>query len=424
MTANPYIQYYQLKRMEDQFGFLGLGTAADYYGKKLKQSWHAPITSTASDLFESVTGAQELGKQTAKRDERAWARKVEIAKKFRELPKWPANIKRTYPDFTRAYPDSPNISWALGVPPNTPADAYAQGAAFCYVTAKMFDKPDFIRLGDAFLKEAISWGEKGTPMIKQDTFLDQLDLSIYTINFVHGLFQDKSGVDITKGYPVAKVMRKIVTQWIALAHKTGVLTKWYNFPAQVGNVVAGKNETQAKLLYKLMRNNARPEEIKFAQKIAADSQASVGDLAHNLRGLFALAGLSILAVVAAPAIIGAAPGLMASVGRIGGKVAGKAASLTGRAALGTGKLIGRSASSAATAAFTAANQAANKQNVPQFVEKAERAAQLSPQKISPRTQMELQTLKTLAAAQGKGANISKQQMKGLLKQILAESQGA
>jgi hypothetical protein len=424
MTANPYIQYYQLKRMEDQFGFLGLGTAWDYYAKAFKTHGVAAPLHMTGDLYESVAGYEQLQKQTAKRDERAWARKVEIAEKLKKLPKWPANIRRSLPDFARAYPDEPNINWALSMPPNSPADAYAQGAAFSYVTAVIFDKPKFIQLGDGFLKEAKSWGEKGTPLINMDSFLASIMTPFYTVNFVHGLFQDKSGVDITKGHPVAKVMQFIMTKWIALAYQTGILTKWYNLPAQVGNVIGGRDETQAKLIYKMIRNNARPEEIQFAQKIAADSQASVGDLVYSLRGLFVLAGLAIVGVVAGPAIIGAAPGLLSSVGRIGGKVAGKAASLTGRAALGTGKLIGRSASSAATAAFTAANQAANKRNVPEFVQQAERAAQLSPQKLSPRTQMELETLKTLAASQGHGTNISKQQMKGLLKQILVESQGA
>ena len=421
MTGNPYLQHYQLKRMEDQFGFLGLGTAYDYYAKGFKTHGALAPLHTAGDLVEAVAGRTELNRQTANRDERAWKRKVEIAEKYRDLPPWPAKIRRSYPDFIKAYPDAPNINWALAASPNTPADAYAQGAVFSYITAKMFDQPKFIGLGDTFLKEAISLGEKGQALLEGPALYIP---TFYVINMVHGLFQDKSGIDISKGHPVATAMKIIVAKWITLAYETGILTKWHGIGAQIKNVFTGKDETQAKLLYKMMRTRARPEEIQFSQNIAADSQASFGDLVYSLRGLFALAGLAIVGVVAAPAIMGAAPGLLSSVGRIGGKVAGKAATLTGRAAVGTGKLIGRSASSAANAAFTAANQAANQRNVPQFVQQAERAAQLSPQKLSPRTQMELETLKTMAATQGNKTNISRQQMKGLLKQILVESQGA
>jgi len=436
--SNPYLSHYQKKRLietdsYDEFGFMGIGdawdTATRYYGKQYNRGGGGVsgvgkiLTGTTSDLYVSVRDYEQTNKDAARRNERAWERKVEIAKIYRNLPAWPKGQKKFLSLVRKAYPEAPNWSWALAIPPNSIADAYAQGAFASYLTALMWNRPLFKKLGDSFLEKAEHWGRKGKKPINTDSFLMSVIEPYNVINVVGTLFLDKSGVDITKGAPVAKVMKGIVSKWLTLAYETGIITKTTDLKAQIKNVISGNNEKEAKNFLKILRNNAKPNEIKFSQNLAAESQAELTDLAYNMRGVFLAGGMAIAGVVLfpyiAPLIAPLGNGLI-GIGKAAGKGIGAVGKGIGAVGKGTGKLISSLPKKDAEKAYLKAATAAEKGNVKEFVNQVKTAKSLSPYPVSLSTENELINLENLAAL---NTAASPTQMKRVLKQVLVESQG-
>ena len=429
--TNPYLFHYQKKlhhpdliNADDEFGEDGwLATAGKFYRKKYRQGGgglkgiYSMTVGTAGDLVDEIGDYSSTQKDSRRRNEGAWERKVEIAKAYKKLGPWPEKVPKVLYQVGNAYPDAPNWTWGLAMPPNTVADAYAQGAVAAYLTAKMWNRPQFIKLGDSLLAKAEHWGLKGKKPINSDSFLVSIQPTVLVVNSVSGLFQDKSGVDITKGAPVAKVMKGIVAKWLQLAYDQKIITRPTDIVGQIKNVVAGNDENQAKNFLKLLRNNAKPEEIKFSQKIASESQASVADVIYNMRGAFVLAGLLIAGVVFFP-IIGP---MLPSIGRGIGKVGKGVVKGVGAVGKGAGKLL-VTGKEGAIAAYTQAAEAAEKGDVKEFVKQIEEAKSKSPNPVSTITQQQLNNLKSLAATNPQ-AKASPQEMKAVLRQVLAESQG-
>lgn len=432
--TNHYLTHYQKKiqhpdLVEDEFGAWynpldwgvgeALNTAGGYYKKQYQRGGLTGIvTGTTSDLYTAVSDYDQTQKEARKRNEGAWERKVEIAKAFKKLGPWPAKIPKYLYQVGKAYPDAPNWSWGLAMPPNSVADAYAQGAVAAYLTAKMWNRPTFIQLGDSLLKKAEHWGKKGKKPINSDSFLVSIQPGVMVINTVSGLFQDKSGVDVTKGAPVAKVMKGIVAKWMELAYQQKILTKPTDLIGQIKNVMAGNDEKAAMTFAQLLRNNATPSEIKFSQNVAQESQASIADLAYNMRGIIGIAGIAIAGLFLYPVIMPLLPTVFSGIKKVG-KGVGKGIGAVGK---GAGKLITASGKKDAEEAFIAASNAAEKGNVKEFVEQTQKAQSLSPYPIQAQTASELKTMENLAAA-NPNAKAPPPQMKRILSQVLVESQG-
>ena len=251
-------------------------------------------------VVKEVFDYSDTNQESAKRNEHAWKRKLEIGKAYRDAGAWPKSVPLKLNMVRHAYPSLPTISNAIGVPPNSVADAFAQGAVFCFITAKMYNKPEFKQLGNQMAQKA-----KSAP------------------------------ADITKGAPVQAAMRKVSKAWLNMAKQSGIIPSWYNLIDQAKNMFDG-TAIPAEILAKRIKQFGKANEIQWSQQIAAEAQGSLWDLAYAMRGWLGLAGLILTGVFAGPAIVSALP----SIGRgavSAGKATGKAIGKAGKATVSAGK---------------------------------------------------------------------------------------
>ena len=103
--TNPYLKHYQKKihhpdligADDDEFGawynpfsWEPVKTATSFYSKKYKQGGgglsgvYSMTVGTASDFIDEVGDYSQTQKESRKRNEGAWERKVEIAKEYKK----------------------------------------------------------------------------------------------------------------------------------------------------------------------------------------------------------------------------------------------------------------------------------------------------------------------------------------------------
>jgi len=254
-------------------------------------------------LFKELWEYSDTKAEASKRNESAWQHKLKIASEYKNAKPWPDSIPKKLSNVRKAYPRLTNISVPLGVAPNSEADAFAQGAIFAYLTAKMFDIHQFKNLGDSFVSKAM-----------------------------------KSNQDIEDGPATRQAQLRVYKAWHGRAKETSLLPAWYNLPQQFKNMRT-KSGVSAVILDKRIKQFSNEDEIKFSQGIAKDNQSSLSDLAYSMRGWIALATLAIGGVFLAP-VIGP---LLPTIGRVAGKGAIDTAKLAGKGVIGTAKLAGKGA---------------------------------------------------------------------------------
>jgi hypothetical protein len=334
---NKYLKHYKRKRHPDQFGgeFFEEGgwgdwltpdsveTALNYYGKKITApvvtedgiSTDALLNKTPSglmyttirDFFSEAWDYPSTQKAAATRNQHAWQFKSEVAKKLINAPGWPDGIEPKWSNVAKAIP-SVNLSIVLGVPPNSVADAYAQGAIFAYLTAKMYKKHEFKQLGDLLLQKA-----KQSPNdVKKPEFEVDLGDPVSTIKSFMGA--DKT----------VNAMKEVHEMWSKTAAETDIYPAWYNVPGQLSKKWEGASEINRRL--KLFK---KPEEINFSRGIAEQSQSSIWDLIAVMKGPLMIGGTAIAGVILFPYIAPLLPTVgrgVISVGRGVGKLSKSAIS--------------------------------------------------------------------------------------------------
>jgi len=317
---NKYIKHYRNKRHPDQFGgeYFEEGswsdwfvpdqveTAIKFYGKKMsapavREDGSVDLKSLANktpggllattmyDFFSEVWDYPETQKAAATRNQDAWKFKSEVAKKLINAPGWPEGIEPKWSNVAKAIP-SVNLSVVLGVPPNSVADAYAQGAIFAYLTAKMYKKNEFKQLGDHLLQKA----QQSPNSVKKPEFEVDLQDPAKTIKSFLGADN------------VVKTMKEVNSLWKKTASKTKVYPAWYNIPGQLSKKWEGASEINRRIeLF------SKPEEIDLSRGIAEQSQSSIWDLLEVMKGPLIIGGTTIAGIILFPYI---AP-LLPSIGR-------------------------------------------------------------------------------------------------------------
>lgn len=335
---NKYLKHYKRKRHPDQFGgeFFEEGGWADYltpdavehalkfYGQKitapvvkedgsvdtdalLNKTGPGLMYTTLRDFFSEAWDYSSTQKAAARRNQDAWQFKSEVATKLINAPGWPEGIEPKWSNVAKAIP-SVNLSVVLGVPPNSVADAYAQGAIFAYLTAKMYRKQEFKQLGDMLLQKA-----KQSPNdIKRPEFEVDLKDPIGTIKSFMGA--DKT----------VSAMKEVHKMWRKTAAEADVYPAWYNIPGQLSKNWEGASEINRRIgLF------SKPEEINFSRSIAEQSQSSIWDLIQVMKGPLMIGGAAITGVLLFPYIAPLLPTVgrgVVSVGRGVGKLSKSAIS--------------------------------------------------------------------------------------------------
>lgn len=309
------LQYYSKKYKQAMNVIPGVDTGVKGKGNVINLVGPGMALTTLGDFFSELYDYSDTQKAAATRNQEAWSYKVDVAQKLKKASPWPENIPKKFLNLGKAIPNV-NLSIVLGVPPNSVADAYAQGAIFAYLTANMYKKPEFVELGNNFVFQA----KRAPQSVKKPEIEINLDDPVGTIK------------SFAKADKVVQAMKNIRKQWLKKAKETDIFPAWYNIPGQLSREWDGASEIDNRL--KLF---AQPNEINFSRGIAEQSQSSFSDLLQVMRTPLILAGVSIAGVFLFPVV---AP-LLPTIGR-GVVSAGRG---VGKLASSTVRMIGASAKS-------------------------------------------------------------------------------
>ena len=273
------MQYYSKKYSQAMNVVPGVDTGVKGKGNIANLTGQGMVLTTLGDFFSELWDYSDTQAAAKRRNQDVWEYKVEVAQKLKNEP-WPSNIPKKFTNIGKALPNV-NLSVVLGVPPNSVADAYAQGALFAYLTAIIYNKAEFRKLGNALVFKA----KKSPNSIKKP----EVD-----INLADPVATLKSFARADK---VVNAMKEIQKQWLSLANKTGVYPAWYNIPGQLSREwdAAASINSRLKLF-------SKPEEINFSRSIAKQSQSSFTDLLYVMKAPLILAGLGIAGVFLFPII--------------------------------------------------------------------------------------------------------------------------
>jgi hypothetical protein len=387
---NPYLQKtkFAQARQQDEYGFLGIGEAWD----TAKKYWTDKgvvegLTSAGSEILDYSS----TQKEARNRNKERWKFILEIAKKYRDAGPWPANVERKLLWVNKAYPDLPSSSNVLAIAPNSIAAVNAQAAMFAYITAKMFDKPEFIALGDVYAKKAKN--------------------------------SDKSVLQQGSVKARQKEQKVFLKDWMKTAVQTGIITNWYNLIQQFQNAISGEG-VQAERILERLKLMTKRNELEFADQLTKDSSSSVFDLLYVMRGWLGMAGVVLMIVYGAAlfAILAAyVPGFASAAGRVattagrgvakGAKGAGK---LIGTGVSRTGKALSGLARNSMMNAISDAKEALNDKDFQKSVQNIMNGIQSSGANVSPM----LQTQLNQAMA---NPNLNEEDLKRIIKQVLTET---